>query len=221
MQTIRVVLVDDHRLFRDGLRRLLELEPDVEVIGEAKDGKEAVQVIAEKKPDVVLLDISMPKGDGVQVIRQVKNDSLPVRFLAITAYDDEESLSALSSAGVHGYLLKESGYLELISALRSVARGEPYVDPKVAGRLLTSFHEGNGDEPLCSLTPRERETFYWLSQGLKNEEIALRMVVSEKTVKNHVSRILKKLGLRDRTQAAIMAWRLGLAQKSRQKNGRA
>lgn len=220
MQTIRVVLVDDHRLFRDGLKKLLELEPDVEVIGEAKDGEEAVRVVADKKPDVVLLDINMPKGDGVQVIRQVKSDSLPVRFLAITAYDDEESLFALSSAGVHGYLLKESGYSELLSALRSVARGEPYVDPKVAGRLLISFHEDN-DEPLCNLTPKEKETFYWLSQGLKNEEIARKMVVSEKTVKNHVTRILRKLGLRDRTQAAIMAWRLGLVQRGRQKDGRA
>lgn len=220
MQTIKVVLVDDHRLFLDGLKKLLELEQDIEIIGEARDGEEAVRVITDKKPDVVLLDISMPKGDGVQVIRQLKSRAVPSRFLVITAYDDEESLWALSSAGVHGYLLKESGYLELISAVRSVARGEPYIDPKVAGRLLTSFHEDDEDEPLCNLTPREKETFYWLSQGLKNEEIASKMVVSEKTVKGHVSHILKKLGLRDRTQVAIMAWRLGLAQRSRQKDSR-
>ena len=206
MQTIRVVLVDDHRLFRDGLKKLLELEPDVEVIGEAKDGEEAVRVVADKKPDVVLLDINMPKGDGVQVIRQVKNDSLPVRFLVITAYDDEPFFALVSWRAD----IWRSGYKGICPS----GRWQRALRIEVAGRLLISFHETTTSR--CAISTSRRPLAF---SGLKNEEIARKMVVSGNR-KDHVS-ILRKLGLRDRTQAAIMAWRLGLVQRGQQKDGRA
>jgi DNA-binding NarL/FixJ family response regulator len=216
MEKIRIVLADDHRLFRDGMRRLLELEPDLEIVGEAGDGIEAVRVIRDVQPDIVLLDVSMPKLSGIDVVRElrsVREMKRDPKFVAITAHDDEEYLRSLSAVGVHGYVLKSSGMMELLSAVRSVARGEPYVDQKVAGRLLTSFHARREEaDILADLTPKEKEVLYWVSQGMSNQDVANRMVLSEKTVKNHVSHVLRKLDLRDRTQAAVLAWKLGLAQ---------
>ncbi|MFA6747898.1 MAG: response regulator transcription factor, partial [Aminobacterium sp.] len=136
-----------------------------------------------------------------------------IKYVAVSAYDDEDSLSALSSAGVLGFVLKASGRVELLSAIRSANRNQPYVDPRVAGKLLTSFSRRKEEnDQLYELTPREKEILYWLAQGLSNSEVAAKMVLSEKTVKNHVSHVLKKLDLRDRTQAAILAWRIGFAQ---------
>jgi DNA-binding NarL/FixJ family response regulator len=215
MKRIRVVLADDHRLFREGLKRLLDLESDIEVIGEARDGVEALQVVRGTNPDVLLFDVNMPVMDGVQLVKELSGSAKGLKFVAITAFDDEDHLAALSSIGVHGYVLKASGLLELLSAVRSVARGEAYVDPKVAGKLLTSFHRRREERDLLvDLTPREMEVLYWLSQGFNNLEIAGKMVLSEKTVKNHVSHVLRKLELSDRTQAAVLAWKLGLAQRS-------
>ena len=215
MNTIRVVLADDHRLFRDGLKRLLEMEADIEVVGEAKDGFEAVEVVKRLQPQVLLFDVNMPRMDGVQVVKELRETCRQVRFVAITAFDDEDHLAALSSVGIDGYVLKASGLVELLSAVRSVTRGENYVDPKVAGKLLTSFHRRREERDLLvELTPREREVLYWLSQGFSNAEIAVKMVLSEKTVKNHVSHVLRKLELNDRTQAAVLAWKMGLAQRS-------
>ena len=215
MEQIRVVIADDHRLFRDGVRRLLELESDIVVTGEADDGEEALALIREAEPDILLFDINMPKVDGIQLVRELNTVPHKVRFVAISAYDDEDRLAALSSAGVMGFVLKASGKVELLSAIRSASRGQPYVDPRVAGKLLTSYsRRRDGNDQLNELTSREKEILYWLSQGLGNTEIAVRMVLSEKTVKNHVSHVLKKLDLQNRTQAAIMAWRIGFAQVS-------
>ena len=217
MDKIRIVLADDHRLFREGLRRLLELESDIEIVGEAKDGAEAVDLVLATDPDIVLLDINMPVLDGGQVIKQLKlkMKSIRSRFIAITAYDDEEHMASLSSMGINGYVLKSSSAPDLVAALRSVYNGESYVDPKVAGKLLSSFQKRKAEQDvMLLLTQREKEVLFWLSQGFNNAEISSKMILSEKTVKNHVSHLLKKLGLNDRTQAAVLAWRMGLVQTS-------
>ncbi|MDR1874297.1 MAG: response regulator transcription factor [Synergistaceae bacterium] len=212
---LKVVVVDDHKLFRDGLRRVLELEPDLRVVAEAGDGEEALTVIQEHLPEIVLFDINMPRVDGVQLVRELNNLKIRSALIAVSAYDDEDCLATLSAEGVLGFVLKSSGRTELIAAIRSVSRGQSYVDPRVAGKLMTSFaRRKNENDLLGELTSREKEILYWLAQGLSNNEVAKRMVLSEKTVKNHVSHMLKKLDIRDRTQAAIMAWKVGFAQLS-------
>ncbi len=213
MQQISLIVADDHKLFRDGIKKLLELEVDIEVVGEAADGIETLEMVRSFCPDILLFDVNLPRLDGLQVVRELNNLQSEVRYVAISAYDDEDRLSALSAEGVQGFVLKASGKVELLSAIRSASRGQNYVDPKVAGKLLTSFYRRKEEtDQLYELTPREKEILYWLSQGFSNSEIANRMVLSEKTVKNHVSHVLKKLDLRDRTQAAIMAWKVGFAQ---------
>ncbi len=212
MRKIRLVLVDDHKLFRDGVRKLLEMEPDMSVEGEASDGIEGVDLVRKVRPDLVLFDVGMPGMDGIQLVQELSRTTKGIKYVAITAYQDEARLSELSAAGVDGFVIKSSGRLELLSAVRSVARGQCYVDPKVAGLLLGALHKKRDEDILLSdLTDREREVLFLLSQGLSNVEISEKMVLSEKTVKNHVSHILKKLDLRDRTQAAILAWRMGIA----------
>ncbi|MDR1966281.1 MAG: response regulator transcription factor [Synergistaceae bacterium] len=215
MKKIRIVVADDHRLFREGLRRLLELESDLEIVGEAKDGAEAVDMIISTDPDIVLLDINMPRMDGGQVIKRLRGSNLRAKFMAITAYDDEEHLANLSALGINGYILKSSSMPDLLAALRAVHNGESYVDPKVAGKLLSSFQKHKEENDVMHLlTQREKEVLFWLSQGFNNLEISAKMVLSEKTVKNHVSHLLKKLNLNDRTQAAVLAWRMGLVQST-------
>lgn len=215
MSKIRILLADDHRLFREGLRRLLEIEGDIEVVGEAQDGQEAVELALDTDPDIILLDVNMPKMNGGQVIRALRNGKTNARFVVITAYDDEEYLTTLSGSGISGYILKSSGLSELLFALRTVYNGDSYVDPKVAGKLLSTFQKRKEtSDTFMVLTQREKEVLFWLSQGFNNFEISTKMILSEKTVKNHVSHLLKKLGLNDRTQAAVLAWRMGVAQST-------
>ena len=212
---LRIIVVDDHKLFRDGLREVLGLELDLKVVAEAGDGEEALLLIREHLPDLVLFDINMPKVGGIQLVRELNNLKIRTAMIAVSAYDDEDCLAALSAEGVLGFVLKSSGRTELIAAIRSASRGQSYVDPRVAGKLMTSFSRRKSENDLLGeLTPREKEILYWLAQGLSNSEVAIRMVLSEKTVKNHVSHMLKKLDIRDRTQAAIMAWKVGFAQLS-------
>ena len=212
---IKVVLADDHKLFRDGLRKILELEPDIKVAAEGANGEEALALIRQHHPDVILFDINMPRMDGVQLARELKTLDFKIASVAVSAYDDEDCLATLSAEGVMGFVLKSSGRSELIAAIRATCQGEPYVDPRVAGKLMTSFSKRKNENSLLDeLSPREKVVLYWLSQGLSNLEVAQKTVLSEKTVKNHVSHMLKKLELRDRTQAAILAWKLGFAQMS-------
>ena len=212
---MRIVVVDDHKLFRDGLRGVLELESDFKVIAEGSDGEEALAIIREHLPDIVLFDINMPKMDGIQLVRELNNLKIRTAKVAVSANADESCLATLSAEGVLGFVLKSSGRAELVAAVRSASRGQSYIDPRVAGKLMTSFSKRkNENDLLGELTPREKEILYWLAQGLSNSEVASRMVLSEKTVKNHVSHMLKKLDIRDRTQAAIMAWKVGFAQLS-------
>jgi DNA-binding NarL/FixJ family response regulator len=193
----------------------LDLESDIKVEAEAGDGEEALAIIHECLPDIVLFDINMPRVNGLQLVKELRNLKIRSALIAVSAYDDEDSLATLSTEGVLGFVLKSSGRSELIAAIHSVSRGQPYVDPHVAGKLMLSFARRKNDKDLLGdLTSREKEILYWLAQGLNNNEVAERMVLSEKTVKNHVSHILKKLDIRDRTQAAIMAWKVGFAQIS-------
>ena len=211
MSKIRILLADDHRLFREGLRRLLDLEEDIKVIGEAKDGVEAVKLALESVPDIILLDINMPGLNGGQVVKKLNEENCNPKILVITAYDDEENVLTLSSSGINGYILKSSGMSDLLTAVRLVNSGGSYIDPKVAGKFFSSFRKHRDKEKIVEpLTQRERDVFLLLSQGFNNQEISEKLVLSEKTVKNHVSHLLKKLGLNDRTQAAVLAWKMGL-----------
>ena len=214
--TIRVVLADDQALVRTGLRMILENAPDLEVVGEAGDGAEAVAVVARTDPDVVLMDVRMPDVDGVEATRRIlAADPDGPRILVLTTFDLDEYVYAALRAGASGFLLKDTLAPDLLSAVRVVAAGNAVVAPTVTRRLLDRF-VGTLPEPpaghpaLDALTPREREVLGLVARGLSNAEIAGRLYLSEGTVKTHVGRILAKLGLRDRVQAAVYAYESGL-----------
>ena len=210
---IRIAIVDDHKLFREGLRELLEKEEDMRVAAEGANGEEGLELARQYRPDVLLFDVRMPRMDGLQLARELALSGLRVRSVAVTACDDMNCLSALSAEGVLGFVLKSSGRAELTTAIRAACRGESYVDPSMAGQLMSAFTNRLRTDPLLdALSNREKAVMYWIAQGENNAEVARRMVLSEKTVKNHVNHLLRKLELRDRTQMAVMAWRLGLAE---------
>jgi NarL family two-component system response regulator LiaR len=206
---IRVVIVDDHAVVREGLRQFLELQADVEVVGEAADGDEAVAAVERLEPDVVLMDLVMPGTDGVEAIRRLRDRGIPSRVIVLTSFVDDDKLFPAVRAGAAGYLLKDVQPQELVSAIRAVHAGESPVDPAVAGRLLAEVAEA-APAPRQPLTAREREVLVLIARGLPNKLIARDLGVSEKTVKTHVSNIFGKLGLTDRTQAALYAVRQGL-----------
>ncbi|MEV4351370.1 response regulator transcription factor [Actinoplanes sp. NPDC049596] len=205
MPDIKVLIVDDHPAVRRGLRTFLELAGDLEVVGEAADGPTALDLIAETAPEVVLLDMVLPGLDGVEVLRELRRRELPARVLVVTSYTDRARLLPAVRAGARGYLSKDVDPNALVAAVRSVAAGHLLLEPDVATSLLGAPPE---DPPL---TARERDVLALLAEGRSNREIARALVVAEKTVKTHVSSILLKLGLADRTQAALHAVRTGLA----------
>ncbi len=213
--SIKVMVVDDHEIFRTALVNIIGLEEDMEVVGEAGDGLEALGLLETVIPDVALVDITMPRMGGAELVRQMESRGIGVPVVALTAMEDERSVLELSRAGVRGYILKTSGFDDLVKAIRSVYRGGDYVDPKVASKLLSGFskHRDKGDV-FDRLSDRELEVLFWLSQGLNGQDIAERLFLSDKTVKNHISHILSKLEVSDRTQAVSLAWRSGLAAKS-------
>nr|WP_321501631.1 response regulator transcription factor [uncultured Dethiosulfovibrio sp.] len=215
MTSIKVMVVDDHEIFRTALVNIIGLEEDMEVVGEAGDGLEALGLLETVIPDVALVDITMPRMGGAELVRQMESRGIGVPVVALTAMEDERSVLELSRAGVRGYILKTSGFDDLVKAIRSVYRGGDYVDPKVASKLLSGFskHRDKGDV-FDRLSDRELEVLFWLSQGLNGQDIAERLFLSDKTVKNHISHILSKLEVSDRTQAVSLAWRSGLAAKS-------
>lgn len=212
---IKIVVVDDHEIFRTALRNIIDLEDGMEVIGEAGDGLEALKLMETVTPDLALIDVTMPRMGGCELVKQMEARGLYIPVIALTAMEDERNVLDLSKAGVRGYVLKTSGFDDLVKAIRSVYRGGDYVDPKVASKLLSGFsrHRDSGDV-FERLSDREIEVLFWLSQGLNGQDIAERLFLSDKTVKNHISHILSKLGVSDRTQAVSMAWRSGLAAKS-------
>jgi DNA-binding NarL/FixJ family response regulator len=209
---IRVLIVDDHAVVREGLRTFLELQDGLEVIGEAGDGEEAVSLATSLHPDVVLMDLVMPKLDGVGAMRELRGRVPETRVIVLTSFLDDERLLPAIEAGAAGYLLKDVEPTELARAVRAAHAGEALIAPSVAARLLSAFAERPrvaAAEPK-RLTPREHEVLGLIAAGRSNKRIAFELGISEKTVKTHVGHLLAKLGVTDRTQAALLAVREGL-----------
>jgi DNA-binding NarL/FixJ family response regulator len=213
--TIRVLVVDDEELVRTGLRMILEVEPDLEVVGTAADGAEAVTAVAEHAPDVVLMDIRMPRVDGLEAVRRLLRSDPPAtcKVVILTTFDLDEHVYEALSAGASGFLLKDAPAGQLVHAIRVVAAGDALLDPSVTRRLIANFSRppaAPDRDRLGDLTPREAQVLTLLAEGLSNAEIAQRLYVGESTVKTHVARILTKLSVRDRVQAVVAAYRGGL-----------
>jgi two-component system, NarL family, response regulator LiaR len=213
---IRVLLVDDHAVVREGLRAFLELQDGIEVVGEAEDGEEAVAEAARLTPDVILMDLVMPKLDGVAAMRRLRESAPTARVVVLTSFLEDERLLPAIQAGASGYLLKNTEPAELARALRAAYAGEAIIDPTVAARLVRAL----ADDPRTArderdqLTRREREVLELIVRGRSNKRIALELGIAEKTVKTHVGHLLAKLGVTDRTQAALLAVREGLVQET-------
>lgn len=210
-KTIRVLLADDHDVVRRGLQALLDTEDDIEIVGEAIDGVEAVLKARSLRPDVILLDLQMPRKNGIEVIDEIKQENAEARILVLTSFSDDEKVFAAIKAGALGYLLKETSPSELLQAVRDVHLGESSLHPAIARKLIRELNRPStlpqSDEPL---TEREVEVLVNVAQGLSNQEIADDLVISERTVRTHVSNILSKLQLANRTQAALYALKEGL-----------
>jgi two-component system, NarL family, response regulator LiaR len=211
--SIRVLIADDHAVVRQGLKTFLELQDDIEVVEDVADGEAAVAAVEREAPDVVLMDLVMPRVDGVEAIRRIKEGCPQARVLVLSSFLDDERLFPAVRAGAAGYLLKDVEPRELVKAIRTVHGGEALLHPAVAARLMDEFAAGRAPEPSADgLTDREREVLTLIARGLANKLIARELSISEKTVKAHVSSILGKLGVSDRTQAALYAVRSGLVE---------
>jgi len=210
-EPIRVLVVDDHAVVREGLRSFLDLQEGIEVVGEADDGVAAVEAAEELKPDVVLMDLVMPRLDGVGAMRELRERVPGARVIALTSFFDENRLLPVLRAGAAGYLLKNAPPPELARAVRAAHAGEALLDPVVAARLVETL--ARDSEPIDRLTPREREVLVLIGRGFPNKLIARELSLSEKTVKTHVGHVLAKLGVTDRTQAAVVAVRAGLVEE--------
>jgi len=209
---IRVLLVDDHAIVRKGIRALLATERDIQVVGEAGDGAEAIAQAQALRPDVILMDLMMPKMDGIEATRQITSKQPNVHILVLTSFAADEKVFPAIKAGALGYLLKDSDPADLIRALRQVHRGEPSLEPSIARKVLFELSHPTKKTPTADpLTERELEVLRLVAQGLSNRDIAEQLVVSEMTVRTHVSSILSKLHLASRTQAALYALREGIA----------
>jgi two-component system, NarL family, response regulator DevR len=209
MTTIRVFLLDDHELVRRGIRDLLEQEPDLQVVGEAGTAQDAKARIPALRPHVAILDARLPDGSGIDVCRDIRSVDPSIRALILTSYDDDEALFAAIMAGAAGYLLKQVRGSDLVSAVRLVAGGQSLLDPAVTQRVIERIRQGpQQPDELKSLTDQEHRILELVAEGLTNRQIAERMYLAEKTVKNYVSSILAKLGLERRTQAAVFASKL-------------
>jgi DNA-binding NarL/FixJ family response regulator len=207
---IRVLLVDDHQVVRRGLRTFLEVQGDIEVVGEAADGAEGVTRAEELRPDVVLMDIKMPGTDGIEALRKLRELANPAKVLIVTSFTEQRTVVPALRAGAAGYVYKDVDPEALAGAIRSIHAGHVLLQPEVANALLAQ-EAPNGQGRNTSLTEREREVLSLIADGRSNREIARALVLSEKTVKTHVSNILMKLDLADRTQAALWAVRHGIA----------
>ncbi|NJN94427.1 MAG: response regulator transcription factor [Anaerolineales bacterium] len=211
-ETIRILIADDHAVVREGLRTLISRTPGMELVGEAANGLEAISQGEAFQPDVVLLDMVMPRLNGLEAIPKLKQVVPQVRILVLTSFDDDERVFAAVKAGALGYLLKDSSPQELLQAIRSVYQGQPSLAPNIAYKMIRELSQPSSlpqtEEPL---TEREVETLRLIAQGLSNDEIAHKLTISERTVGKHVSNILEKLHLANRTQAALYALRQGLA----------
>jgi NarL family two-component system response regulator LiaR len=210
---MKVIICDDQAIIRDGLAMLLKLEPDIEVVGVAANGAAAIDMVEDKKPDIILMDLKMPIMNGVEATRQIRARYPEVKVLVLTTYADDEWVFDAIQAGASGYLLKDTPREELIKAVRGTASGKTYVDPSIAGKVLeqVSSHQTQPATLITSkLTDREIKVLRLISKGFSNADIAEQLFLSDGTVRNHVSAILSKLGVTDRTQAAVIAIQHGL-----------
>jgi DNA-binding NarL/FixJ family response regulator len=206
---VRVFLLDDHEVVRRGLAELLQAAGDIEVVGESGSAQEAARRIPALHPDVAVLDVRLPDGNGIDVCRDVRAIDSTIKGLILTSYDDDEALFAAIMAGASGYVLKQIRGTDLVDAVRRVAAGQSLLDPAVTRQVLERIRHGvEQPRELASLTEQERRILEYVAEGLTNREIAGRMFLAEKTVKNYVSHLLAKLGLERRTQAAVLATRL-------------
>jgi DNA-binding NarL/FixJ family response regulator len=206
---IRVFLLDDHEVVRRGVRDLLEAEDDITVVGEAGTAAEALQRIPATQPDVAVLDVRLPDGNGIEVCRDIKSDNTDIACLMLTSFTDEEALFDAIMAGAAGYVLKQIKGSDLVESVRRVAAGQSLLDPQVTARVLERIRRGPEEDPrVAHLTEQERRILDLLAEGLTNRQIAARMYLAEKTIKNYVSNLLMKLGMDRRTEAAVYAVRL-------------
>jgi DNA-binding NarL/FixJ family response regulator len=214
--SIRVLLCDDHALVRSGFRMILETREDIEVVGEAEDGAQALELARRRRPDVILMDVRMPRLDGVEATRRLVEEGSEARILILTTFDLDEYVYEALRAGASGFLLKDLQAAQLVEAIRVVARGEALLAPTVTRRLIEHYVRrpapADHGERFAELTPRELDILRHVARGLSNGEIAGLLFLSEATVKTHVTRILSKLGLRGRVQAVVLAYESGLVE---------
>jgi len=216
MERIKVLIADDHRVVREGLMAILKTKENIEVVGEAQDGEEAIQKVRTLEPDVILMDVSMPRMGGVEATRQIKREFPHIGIIALTMYDEQQYIFDLVRAGATGYLLKDSESSQIVEAIRAIHRGESLIHPSVASKILAEFSllaQKKGKKPSWEdhdLTEREVTVLRLVADGKTNKEIANNLDLSEKTVKNHVRNIFHKLQVYDRTQAAILGIRKGI-----------
>jgi NarL family two-component system response regulator LiaR len=213
--SITVMIVDDHEMVRQGASGYLEAQPDITVVAEAESGEEAVRLAQEHVPDVVLMDLVMPGMDGVEATRKVKDISPRTQIIVLTSYHQDEHIFPALQAGAISYLLKDVKAGELVEAIRRAAQGEATLHPRIAARVIKEFHGGAADEssPFSILTEREMQVLKLIARGYTNNKIAEELVITVGTVKGHVSNILSKLHLADRTQAAVYAWQEGIVRR--------
>ena len=211
MDKIRVLVVDDHAIMRDGIRALLDIYDEVEIVGEASEGKEAIEKTRELLPDVIVMDIAMPGMDGLEATRRITKKNPKVKVLVLTQYDNKEYILSTIKAGAAGYVPKRAVSSELISAIRAVYRGESFLYPSAAAALIEDYlRQAEGEEPYDRLTPREREILKLIAEGHTSREIAEMLFISLKTVLGHRTRIMEKLDLHNRTELIKYAMRKGL-----------
>jgi DNA-binding NarL/FixJ family response regulator len=215
VESISVLLVDDHAMVRQGVKAFLVTQSDLSVVGEAGSGEEAIQLAAQLIPDVILMDLIMPGLDGVETTRRVKQVSPRSQIVVLTSYHEDEHIFPALKAGALSYILKDISAEELASAVRKAAAGEAVLHPRVAARVIKELQGKRGEalNPFTELSERELEVLKLIADGMSNAEMATKLVLSEKTIKGHVSNILSKLHLADRTQAAVYAWREGVVRK--------
>lgn len=208
---IKVMITDDHKMVREGIKQLLELNDSISVVGMASDGDECISVLDSKKPDLLLLDINMPGKNGLEIIEEIKKLNFNVKIILLTVHNEVDYLLKAVEIGADGYVLKDSGSAELVNAIEIVMSGESYIQPDMIPMLNSKMIAKNSDkEKMKNLTKRELEVLVLVSEGMFNKEIADKLSISERTVKNHISSIFKKIDVADRTQAAVFAIRNNL-----------